>query len=81
MGNGAITVAARLPVVAGNDVKVESGMTSKPSNSQWCSLPGGGYHFVHQVIDVQEFQFDAGVIHCIRQVVSKCIAEVATALL
>ena len=32
-------------------------------------------HLIHQIINIQQFQFHAGVIHRIRQVVGKSIAE------
>ena len=35
----------------------------------------GRYHLVHQIIDVQQFQLYAWVIHRIRQVIRKRIAE------
>ena len=35
----------------------------------------GGDHFVHQVVDVQEFEFHGGVVHGERQIVGDGVAE------
>ena len=34
-----------------------------------------GYHLVYQVVNVEKFQFYTGVIHCVRKIVGKGVAE------
>ncbi len=65
MGNGAIAVSTGFAWQDGQALELAA----------FLAAPKAGYHLIHQVVNIQEFQLYAGVVHGVRQVVGKGVAE------